>query len=129
MVVANQQDLDKRAEQTIGLLLRSGVLIAAAVTLIGGVLYLHQSRGPRPDYHVFNGEPQNLREIREIFQGVREFDARAIIQLGLLLLIATPVARVAFSVWAFAQERDGMYVAVTLVVLALLLYSLFVTHS
>ncbi len=46
------------------------------------------------------------------------------IQLGLLLLIATPIARVAFSVVGFAIERDRMYVVFTLIVLAILLYSL-----
>jgi len=50
--------------------------------------------------------------------------AHGIIQLGLLLLIATPVARVAFSVVAFAAERDWLYVAITLIVLAILIYSL-----
>jgi uncharacterized membrane protein len=49
---------------------------------------------------------------------------RGLIQLGLLFLIATPVARVAFSVAAFALEKDTLYVAVTLVVLTLLLLSL-----
>ena len=52
-------------------------------------------------------------------------NGRAIIQLGLLLLIATPVARVLFSAIAFAIERDYMYVVITLIVLAILLYSLF----
>jgi len=47
-----------------------------------------------------------------------------LIQLGLLLLIATPVARVAFSVVAFAMQRDRLYVAVALIVLAVLMYSL-----
>jgi len=42
----------------------------------------------------------------------------------MLLLILTPVARVGFSVVAFVVERDRMYVAMTLVVLAVLLYSL-----
>jgi uncharacterized membrane protein len=46
-------------------------------------------------------------------------------QLGLLLLIATPIARVMFSAVAFAMERDRMYVGFTLIVLAVLLYSLF----
>ena len=39
-------------------------------------------------------------------------------------VVATPVARVALSAVAFARERDGIYVAITLVVLALLLGSL-----
>jgi uncharacterized membrane protein len=50
------------------------------------------------------------------------------IQLGLLFLIATPVARVAFSVYAFMRERDKTYVIITLIVLAILLYSLFGRH-
>jgi uncharacterized membrane protein len=53
---------------------------------------------------------------------------RGLIPLGLLLLIATPVARVAFSVVAFARQRDATYVAITFTVLALLLYSLFSVH-
>ena len=51
-------------------------------------------------------------------------DARCVIQLGLLLLIATPVARVAFSVFAFAKQRDWTFVVITLIVLGLLLYGL-----
>jgi uncharacterized membrane protein len=47
-----------------------------------------------------------------------------LIQLGLLLLIATPIARVGCSIVGFAIERDRMYVAFTLIVLAILLYSL-----
>ena len=50
---------------------------------------------------------------------------RAIVQLGLVLLIATPVARVAFTLVAFARQRDRAYVMITTIVLALLLYSLF----
>jgi uncharacterized membrane protein len=50
--------------------------------------------------------------------------AKGIIQFGLLFLIATPIARVAFSVIAFALQRDRVYVSVTLIVLGLLLYSL-----
>ena len=50
--------------------------------------------------------------------------SRGLIQFGLLLLIAVPVARVAFSVVAFALQRDRTYVVVTLIVLAVLLYGL-----
>ena len=56
---------------------------------------------------------------------MRQLSGRAIIQFGLLLLIATPVARVIFSAVAFAWERDYLYVAFTLAVLAVLTYSLF----
>jgi uncharacterized membrane protein len=52
-------------------------------------------------------------------------DSRAIVQLGLVMLIATPIARVAFTLIAFALQRDRVYVGVTLLVLALLLFGLF----
>jgi uncharacterized membrane protein len=48
-----------------------------------------------------------------------------VIMLGLLLLVATPVARVVFSVAGFLRERDFLYVVLTLIVLAVLLSSLF----
>ena len=53
-----------------------------------------------------------------------ELSGRGIIQLGLLFLIATPVARVIFSIWGFAAERDRMYVVFTVIVLAILIFSL-----
>jgi uncharacterized membrane protein len=118
---------DFRIEIIVGTLLRTGVILAAAVVLVGAVLYLSRHGHEIPDYAVFHGEPESLKSPADIIQGVMQLNARAIIQLGLLLLIATPVARVAFSAIAFAIERDGMYVVITLIVLAVLLFSLFGT--
>jgi uncharacterized membrane protein len=115
---------DKRFEVMMGRLLRFGVIFAAAWVLAGGIHYLVQFGGATPDYKVFRGEPGGLRHPREIFHEAIHLDARGLIQLGLLLLIATPVARVAFSVIGFALEKDRMYVVITLIVLALLIYSL-----
>ena len=116
---------DLRIEIIIGTLLRTGVILAAAVVLFGGVLYLVRHGHEVPHYSTFSGEPESLKSPKDIVHGVMGMSARAIIQLGLLLLIATPVARVAFSAVAFAIERDYMYVVITLVVLAILSYSLF----
>jgi uncharacterized membrane protein len=124
MTVANREQLDKRAEEFIGNLLRAGVILAAAVVFFGGILYLVRHGSAPPHYRAFTGEPSELRHIPGILRDAVAFRASAIIQLGLLILIATPVARVAFSVWAFAQERDWMYVVFTLIVLSLLVYSL-----
>src|SRR5580704_14198886 len=115
---------DKRFEVMMGRLLRFGVVFAAAWVLAGGIHYLIQFGGTKPDYRAFRGEPGGLQHAHQIFDQAMEFDARGLIQLGLLLLIATPVARVAFSVIGFALERDWMYVGITLIVLALLVYSL-----
>ena len=115
---------DERVERVIGTLLRWGVILAAAVVLAGGVMYLARYGSTIPDYRVFRGEPSDLRNVSGIVTGAVSWHSRGLILFGLLLLIATPVARVAFSVVAFALQRDRAYVVVTLIVLAVLLYSL-----
>ena len=116
---------DEQVERILGNLLRAGVLLAAMVVLTGGILYLAQnSRADTRGNRVFHGEPPELRSPRAIVVDAWTGDSRGIIQLGLLILIATPVARVVFSVIAFVLQRDRLYVAVTLIVLAVLLYSL-----
>jgi uncharacterized membrane protein len=119
---------DKRVDEIIGTLLRVGVILAASIVLIGGVLYLIHFGSAPPHYRVFQGEPTRLRHISSIFSEAAALHLEAIIQLGLLVLIATPVARVLFTVFAFAYERDWTYVVITLIVLTLLLYSLGAWH-
>ncbi|HTI64186.1 MAG TPA: DUF1634 domain-containing protein [Gemmatimonadaceae bacterium] len=111
-------------EQVIGRLLQFGVLLAAAVTLVGGVMLLLHHGSTAVSYSTFQGEPAYLRSLRAIVTAAFAGDAMAVVQLGLLLLIATPVARVAFTLVAFALQRDRLYVLVTTIVLALLLYGL-----
>lgn len=115
---------DEKIEQLMALLLRAGVVTAAVVVFIGGVLYVtHEGTGV-PHYRVFHGEPSDLRNVSGILADARALRARGIIQLGLLVLIATPVARVAFALVAFVLQRDRTYVLVTLVVLSILAYGL-----
>ncbi len=115
---------DQRIELIIGALLRTGVILAAAVVLFGAVVYLARHGSDVPNYAVFHGESDNLTGLSAIVRGAMGMSGSAIIQLGLLLLIATPVARVLFSAIAFAIERDYLYVFITLIVLGILLYSL-----
>jgi uncharacterized membrane protein len=116
---------DQRMDQLMAVLLRSGVLLAASLVFIGGVIYLSHHELPATNYRVFQGEPQELRTVSGILREAAKFHGRGLIQLGLLVLIATPVARVLFSVIAFICEKDWTYVAITMIVLALLCYSLF----
>lgn len=115
---------DQRTEVVIGVLLQAGVLIAASVVLVGAIVFLVRHGSSIPSYHVFQGEPTDLRTLSGIFHDAFALEGRGIIQLGLLILIATPVARVVFSIGAFALERDTMYVVITLIVLAILIFSL-----
>ncbi|HXS96325.1 MAG TPA: DUF1634 domain-containing protein [Candidatus Limnocylindrales bacterium] len=108
---------DDRMDAIIGNLLRTGVSVAAAVVLAGGVWYLASTTAP-PAYAHFTPR----------VAGIRSFGAltgpEQTILAGLLILIATPVARVIFSLIAFAIECDRVYVVITLIVLLVLLYSI-----
>jgi uncharacterized membrane protein len=115
---------DRRLETIIGNLLRAGVVIAATTTSIGAVIYLAHSGESMAHYRVFQSEPADLRHVKGVLSDASSGDGLGIMQLGLLLLIATPVARVAFSLAAFAVQRDRLYVVVTLVVLVVLTFSI-----
>jgi uncharacterized membrane protein len=118
---------DIRMEQMMGLLLRFGVILASTVVLAGGVFYMQDHTGQRVEYRNFVAHPVSLRHPGELLSGMARGDATAIIEVGILLLIATPIARVAFAVVSFAIERDRLYVAIGLTVLAVLLYGMFRT--
>jgi uncharacterized membrane protein len=115
---------DRRLETTMGNLLRIGVLIAAGLVTIGALAYLAHHYADPVHFHSFQLESPDLRTVAGIFKLAAHFDSAGLIQLGLLLLIATPVARVVFAVIGFALERDRLYVVVSAIVLAILIVSL-----
>ncbi len=115
---------DSRLERALGNVLRDGVILAGAVVAAGAAVFLVRHGGEAPQYGMFRGEPSDLRHVGGIVGDALAGRGRGLIQLGLLLLIATPVARVVFAAVGFALERDRTYVAVALVVLAVLAFSL-----
>lgn len=119
-----QHEAEQRFEQLIGNLLIAGVATAALVVLAGGITYLIRRGGQHPGYSIFQGEPVDFRTVRGIFESSKEWSGRGLIQLGLMLLIATPVARVTLSLIVFLRQKDGLYAVFTLIVLGVLLFSL-----
>lgn len=117
---------EEHVEQMVGNLLRIGVLIAAAVTIVGGIAFMIHHGSLIPDHSVFRGQPAMLSSVSGVISGVLALEPAAIVQLGIVLLIATPVARVLLTLVAFAVQRDWMYVLISAIVLALLAYSLLV---
>jgi uncharacterized membrane protein len=114
------QDLDV----SVAGMLRFGVTLAALVVFLGGVLLLRHPWTPTPDFSHFEVGDKNLTNLQGIFHEVMQLKGRSIIQLGLVILIATPVARVAFCVVGFARQRNRLYVVVSVLVLLILAYSL-----
>ena len=117
---------DEQVEQVVGNLLRFGVIVSALVVFAGGVLFLvSDGKGPVKERREFREEAEELRKPGLIVRAAATGSSRGLIQLGLLLLIATPVARVVFSAVGFGRQRDWTYVLLTLLVLGVLLVSLF----
>ncbi len=125
-----------RMELVISYVLRIGVLLSAAVVLTGILLFaLRQDTGYAPlhphqlrqllAFHRSQGPGYFPTSVPEVVAGTLHGKPYAIIGLGLLLLIATPVIRVALSVFFFLAQRDWLYVGITLFVLAVLLVSFF----
>ncbi|ARV57881.1 hypothetical protein BZZ01_03840 [Nostocales cyanobacterium HT-58-2] len=111
-------------EQLLSNLLKYGVIIASTVVLIGGILYLLHHGTEPADYQFFQGEPSHFRSPTGVVRAVLSGSRRGIIQLGLLLLVATPIIRVVISLFIFLRQREFTYVVITLTVLTALIYSL-----
>lgn len=115
---------DQRLEAVMGNLLRLGVLLSAVIVLGGGILYLMQHGAQPEDYRHFSGEPARFTYIPDIFHTALAGQGRSIIQLGLLVLMATPILRIVVSIAGYVVERDWRYVLITLLALSIILFSL-----
>jgi uncharacterized membrane protein len=115
---------DEKLELIIGNLLRMGVFASAIIVFAGGIAFVVQDHAGPVHYGTFQVEQSNLRTVPGIIRSAWSLRPGAIIQLGLLLLIATPIARVALAAIGFYLEGDHLYVAVSTIVLSILLFSL-----
>jgi uncharacterized membrane protein len=117
-------EADLKMEIAISQMLRAGVSLAAIVVFVGGFLYMLQAHGVTPDYRHFHGIASPADRIPPLLVA-HHLDSRSIIRLGILLLVATPIMRVAYCVYGFAAQRDKIYIVVSSIVLTVLLYSFF----
>jgi uncharacterized membrane protein len=114
---------DKQMDLAIGKLLRFGVILSAVFVCFGGILYLQHPLRSAPKYNHFFAESTSLQGAAGVLRGAVHLDANSVIQLGLLFLIATPVARVAFCIVGFARQQDRLYIVISSSVLVILIYS------
>ncbi len=116
----------------VGNVLRYGVLISAIIIVFGTVELIAASGNSdvlgsivyNPDKIPHGNFDVSLSGLLSGLEGLQPY---ALIELGAIVLIATPVSRVLISVLLFAAEGDKLYVVVTAVVLILLLFSLLAT--
>ncbi len=119
LLPSEDDSLIRKTELVISAVLRGGVLLSVAV-ILGGIISLYALK--------FTGNLHNSTypdTLRGLFSGLTRGDPLSIIVLGLMILLATPVARVAVSIAAFAIEEDRTYVVITSLVLVILIFSIF----
>jgi uncharacterized membrane protein len=121
------KDTDMQA--VIGWILRIGVIISMLIVVIGGVFFVRRHGHSIPNFHKFNNIPPFIRDPAGVFDGVVHLKGQAIIQLGIMLLIATPVMRVVFAIIGFLLEKDYLYTLISLVVLSIILISMISGHA
>jgi hypothetical protein len=113
-------------QQLIGNTLRWGVILACLLATIGGVYYLMQhGLDPVPDYRHFDvasaAAQTNYTTLGGLWQGILHGDAASCVQVGVIVLILTPIARVVLSLFDFIVEQDWLYVSITAIVLAVII--------
>jgi len=115
---------DEKLDNVVSVVLRTGVSLAAVLVLIGGIVFVARNRETIPKHRTFHGAPADLTSIAGVLHGVASLNPLYIIQLGILVLIATPIIRVVACAAGFAFEKDWMYTVVSLIVLAFLVASI-----
>ena len=115
---------DTDVQLLIGNVLRWGIVLAMSVVFCGGLIYVYRHGHETASYHIFKGEPAFLKNLKGIYSGVLAMKGRAIIQTGIILLIATPIVRILLSIFSFLLEKDYLYVVITLIVLGIIIISM-----
>ncbi len=104
--------------------LRVGTIVSISVVFIGGVFFIYRHGQSISDYHKWNGVPAFIQTAGGIFHGIWALHGQAMIQFGIVLLIATPILRIVFSAIGFALEKDYMYIGISLLVLGIIFFSM-----
>lgn len=115
---------DPDMELVISRIMRYGIVVASVIVIIGSVTFLSTHGKDKPQYATFNGQPKELTNVFRIISSLSSTNGLGLIEFGMVVLIAIPVLRVAFSIASFIAEKDKVYVIITSLVFILLLYSL-----
>ncbi len=121
------KDTDMQA--LLGKVLRTGTILSIGIVLFGGVIFLYRHGNSIVNYGRFTGIPDFVHYTKQLIPAALAFKGQAIIQIGIILLIGTPIMRVLFSAIGFALERDYFYVFISLLVFFIIVMSLISGYS
>ncbi len=113
---------EKDLQSFIGNLLRLGVVISMTVVVAGLILFLFQNGTSIAHYETFNED--NAFRLADFWANLKSGNSKAIMELGVMALIATPIARVLFTMIGFWLEKDRLYTIIAMIVLLIISFSL-----
>lgn len=114
---------------TIGWILRGGVTVSMIIVAIGGIFFIYRHGHSVPDFRTFKGTPDFISSPKKVFENAFQLKGQAIIQLGIALLIATPILRVIFAAIGFILEKDHLYTLISVIVLLIIIISMISGHA
>ena len=120
----NHHITQQQAERFAARLVRIAAIAAVVLSLSGGIFYFFHYGCTIPHYEKFIGEPAHLTTVHGVVWSALHFDFRAVMQLGVIILLLIPVCRVAVFFGTFIMQHDWLYSIITLIVLSILLYAL-----
>lgn len=112
---------DNNLQVVIGQLLRIGVIVSMAIVITGLMLFLAQYGRQIVNYQSFNESA--VFDLRDFYNRLCHFESTAIMDLGVMALIATPIARILFTFVGFWREKDRLYMLIAFLVLCVMLFS------
>lgn len=120
---------DEHIQNALAKMMVAGTVLAAAIIGFGLVWFLYANPGIKAQDHIFTGEPKYYENPITMVQHAMALKEtghrRSFIMIGVILLLLNPVARVALAAVGFARQQDRMYMTISLIVLAVLLFSFF----
>ncbi|RMZ59535.1 DUF1634 domain-containing protein [Chryseobacterium nematophagum] len=123
----NFTDVD--LNRSVGNLLRLGVVLSVITSLIGFIkLFLEGFKMPKK-YSLLNIGSSSEKVWGHFWNSLCKGEGMAIIQLGILLLIFTPLMRIIFALVGYLKEKDYVYVVISSIVLVIMAISFFTGYA
>jgi len=111
-----------KIERAIGVLLLIGTTLSAALVLCGGMMYLWQHGGENMQTELLISDNYSVN-IRQIWRIAISMTPLGIIEVGLIVLVATQILRVGLLVWFYTVMRDFRFTIISLFIFVILVYS------
>ena len=105
----------RRIDRWITFVLRAGMILSVCIMVLGLAIYI-----------LFPAQSSTAVSIQQLPTEILEGNGQAILLVGILVLIATPLARVLTALAVFIIDRDLKFIAICALVLFVLLLAVLV---